>query len=168
MVEPTEKEIVLSEHDFIISKTDTKGKITYGNQSFIYYSGYREDEILGKPHNIIRHPDMPRSVFRLMWQTLQKGEEFFGYVKNLRKDGGYYWTFANVTPSYAPNGQLIGYYSVRRKPEPDRLTLFAELYQQMVAMEKKFNSSKAAMDASFRLLEDTLGEISYHEFIAAN
>jgi len=110
------QEVVIREDDFIVSKTDPKGKITYCNRIFIEISGYSEAELLGQPHKIIRHPDMPRSVFRALWQTLQAGQEFFGVIKNRTKSGGYYWAFANVTPSLDAQGQLLGYFSVRRCP----------------------------------------------------
>jgi len=112
------QERIMREDDFIVSKTDIKGRISYANEIFIEFSEFKESELIGKPHNIIRHPDMPRSVFRFMWQTLQKGEEFSGYVKNLGKHGSFYWVFANVTPSYGPGNKLLGYFSVRRKPIP--------------------------------------------------
>ncbi len=79
MPQTTAQEILMNKHDFIVSKTDAKGKITYCNRIFIEFSGYAEAELLGQPHNIIRHPDMPRSVYRFMWHTLQQGDEFFGY-----------------------------------------------------------------------------------------
>lgn len=161
------KEILLNENDFIVSKTDIKGKITYCNQIFMNIAGYREDELLGQPHNIIRHPDMPRSVFRFLWQTLQAGKEFFGLVKNLTKQGNYYWVFANVTPSYDVNNQLVGYYSVRRCPKRSSIELLSDLYQQMLQEENRHSSAKVAMDSSLNLLVDTLQSTgqNYNEFV---
>lgn len=85
MVTPNNKKLQLKENDLIVSKTDVKGHITYCNDTFMEFSGYYEEELIGQPHNIIRHPDMPRAVFRFMWQTLQQENEFFGFVKNLSK-----------------------------------------------------------------------------------
>lgn len=89
-ITPTRNERVMREDDFIVSKTDLKGRITYGNEIFIEFSGYTEQELLGSQHNIIRHPDMPRAAFKLAWDTIQAGREFFAYVKNMSKDGGFY------------------------------------------------------------------------------
>jgi len=168
-ITPTSEEIRMKEEDFIVSKTDAKGKITYCNEIFIRFSGYEEEELIDQPHNMIRHPDMPRAVYRFMWETLQKKQEFFGIVKNLCKNGAYYWTFANVTPSY-DDGQLIGYYSVRRQPSRQIIDLLTPVYQQMVTEEAKSSNSKEAMDASFKILIDELKTqgLSYNEFIYTN
>ena len=105
-----QRERVMREDDFLVSKTDLKGRITYGNRIFIEFSGYSEAELLGAQHNIVRHPDMPRGVFKFLWDTLQAKQECFAYVKNRSKDGGFYWVFANVTPSYAADGKVDGYF----------------------------------------------------------
>lgn len=161
------KEILMREDDYIVSKTDKKGKITYGNRIFIEFSGYKESELLGQPHSIIRHPDMPRSVFRLLWHTLQEGREFFGFVKNRTKQHDFYWTFANVTPSYDAQGVLLGYYSVRRCPRRESVQAFAEMYQNMLEVERGIPSAREAMDASIQLLLDAVNqsEKKYDEFI---
>ncbi|MBT3197304.1 MAG: PAS domain-containing protein, partial [Gammaproteobacteria bacterium] len=134
---PTDRERVMRKEDFIVSKTDLSGRITYGNRIFIEFSGYTEKELLGAQHNIIRHPDMPRAVFQLLWDTIQAGKEIFAYVKNMSKDGGFYWVFANVTPSYDVNRNLVGYYSVRRKPNPKAIEVVSGLYQVMLAEEQR-------------------------------
>ena len=168
-ITPTSEELRMEEKDFIVSKTDAKGKITYCNEIFIRFSGYEEEELIDQPHNMIRHPDMPRAVYRFMWETLQNKQEFFGIVKNLCKSGAYYWTFANVTSSY-DDGQLIGYYSVRRQPSRQIVDLLSPVYQQMIAEEAKYSSSKEAMDASFNILNEALKDqgLSYNEFIYTN
>lgn len=96
----------------ILSRTDLKGRITYVNASFAHVSGYQADELIGKTHNIVRHPDMPRSIFKQMWDTIAAGKEWEGFVKNLRKDGGYYWVFARITPM-SEGGHIVGYKSSR-------------------------------------------------------
>ena len=101
----------------ILSRTDLKGKITYVNDNFAHISGYQADELLGKPHNVIRHPDMPRSIFKQMWDTISEGKEWEGIVKNLRKDGGYYWVKARVTPLFE-DGKIEGYKSSRTYVPP--------------------------------------------------
>lgn len=103
------------EGKLIVSTTDKDGIITHVNHAFIEMSGYTEAELIGAPHSILRHPDMPPAAFKDLWDTVQKGEKWQGIVKNLRKDGGYYWVKATVIPNIR-NGQVVGYTSVRRKP----------------------------------------------------
>jgi PAS domain S-box-containing protein len=165
-VTPTNKERVMREDDFIVSKTDLKGRITYGNRIFIEFSGYTEQELLGSQHNIIRHPDMPRAVFKLLWDRLALKQEVFAYVKNMSKDGGFYWVFAHVTPSYDQNGNVIGYLSVRRKPRPDVVPVVADLYRAMLA-EEAGAGARDAMAVSGNMLNQILVEkgVGYDEFI---
>jgi PAS domain S-box-containing protein len=165
-IQPTSVEKVMREDDFIVSKTDPKGCITYGNRIFIEYSGYSERELLGKQHNIIRHPDMPRAVFKLLWDTIQSRQECFAYVKNMAKDGSYYWVFANVTPSFDASGNLLGYYSVRRKPKASAVKVMSDFYRAMLEAETRAGA-RDAMTASGKLLTDLLQEkgVSYEEFI---
>lgn len=160
----SDKRKVMNDGDFIVSKTDTKGRITYGNQIFIQMSGYSEEELLGAPHNILRHPDMPRIVFKLLWERIQNGQEIFAYVKNRCKDGSYYWVFTNVSPSYDENGTIIGYYSVRRKPKESAIEAIVPIYRALLDEE-----ARGGMDASLRLLQKTLDEkgVGYDELIAA-
>ena len=154
-ITPTQHERRLGEDDFIVSKTDTSGRITYANRIFMEIAGYPESELLGVQHNIIRHPDMPRGVFRFLWDTLKAGEEFSGFVKNLCADGGYYWVFANVTPDYDLNGKLVGYYSVRRKPPQSAINTLTPIYQEMLAIERQ-SSAKDAPSKSIAYLVDVV------------
>ncbi|HPW85445.1 MAG TPA: PAS domain-containing protein [Rhodoferax sp.] len=165
-VEPTLQERVMREDDFLVSKTDLKGRITYGNRIFIEFSGYDETELLGAQHNIVRHPDMPRGVFKFLWDTIQSKQECFAYVKNMSKDGGFYWVFANVTPSFDAQGQMDGYFSVRRKPRQSAVDLVSRLYAQMLDAENKAGS-RDACTASINMLTDLLNEkgMSYEAFI---
>jgi PAS domain S-box-containing protein len=165
---PTSVEKIMRENDFIVSKTDLKGRITYGNRIFIEFSGYSEQELLGAQHNIIRHPDMPRGVFKFLWDTIQSGKECFAYVKNMAKDGSYYWVFAHVTPSYDTRGSIIGYLSIRRKPKPQAVTTISDVYRAMLAAENRVGAREACQ-TSLALLTQTLAEkgISYEEFILA-
>lgn len=158
----------MRDDDFIVSKTDLKGRITYGNRIFIEFSGFSEAELLNAPHNIIRHPDMPRGVFKLLWDTLAEGQEVFAYVKNMAKDGSFYWVFANVTPSYDANGKLIGYLSVRRKPRASGVGVCTDLYRQMLAAEQQAGP-RDACGASLALLQSVLHEkgMSYAELVLA-
>ena len=159
---PTNHEKYFLEHEVIVSKTDTKGRITYGNEIFIRISGYEEQELLGSPHNILRHPDMPKVIFKLLWDTIQEGEEINAYVKNLSKDGSYYWVLANVTPSFDKNNNIIGYFSVRRVPSRDALEIIKPIYSHLLSLEKS-----AGMDASMKYLNELLKSkgVSYEEFV---
>lgn len=117
----------LDESDFLISRTTTKGVITYANEAFVKMSRYSESELIGQAHNILRHPDMPQAAFKNMWDTIQKGEIWNGIVKNRSKDGAFYWVKANVTPQYAGNS-LIGYTSVRVKPSKEEVRQAESMY----------------------------------------
>jgi PAS domain S-box-containing protein len=165
-VSPTTREKVMRESDFIVSKTDLKGIITYGNRIFIEYSGYSEAELIGTQHNVIRHPDMPRGVFKFLWDTLAAEKECCAYVKNMAKDGSFYWVFANVTPSYGADGRVNGYFSVRRKPGREVVDAMADVYRAMLAEEQKAGPSDA-MAASLGWLTAVLTQkgVSYEEFI---
>jgi PAS domain S-box-containing protein len=163
---PTSRERVMREWDFIVSKTDTRGIITYGNPIFIEFSGYTEQELLGSQHNIIRHPDMPRSAFKLAWDTIEAGKEFFGYVKNMSKDGGFYWVFTHITPDFGPGGKIRGYYSVRRCPKRSAIEKIEPVYRQMLAAEKAAGA-KDAIEAGTGVLLGLLKStgMSYEELV---
>jgi len=156
----------MRENDFIVSKTDAKGRITYGNQIFIEFSGYTEKELLGSQQNIIRHPHMPRGLFKLLWDTIQAREECNLYVKNMAKDGSYYWTFANITPDIGPTGELNGYTSVRRKPRAEAIQSLTETYRRMLEIEQQVGPRDACA-ASLKYLTDLLAEkkVGYEEYI---
>jgi len=111
----------------IVSTTDLDGTITHFNKSFVEMSGYTEEELIGAPHCILRHPDMPPAAFKDLWNTVQKGEKWQGFVKNLRKDGGFYWVKATVIPNIR-KGSVVGYTSVRRKPSRKKVEECIQLY----------------------------------------
>jgi PAS domain S-box-containing protein len=152
----------MAENDFIVSKTDLSGKITYCNKIFMKMAEYSEDELLGKPHSIIRHPDMPKAVFKFLWDTIPTKQEVFAFVVNKTKNDNYYWVFTNVTASVDKNGKIIGYYSVRRRPNPKALEVIIPLYKEMIRVEKS-----EGVAASFKVLTDILQEkgIGYDELI---
>lgn len=126
----TEVETPYPDGKLIVSTTDPEGVITHVNQAFIDMSGYSEEELVGAPHSILRHPDMPPAAFKDLWDTVQRGEKWQGYVKNLRKDGGYYWVKATVIPNVR-NGKVVGYTSVRRKPSRNKVNECIKLYPTM-------------------------------------
>ncbi|WP_455757308.1 PAS domain-containing protein [Sulfurimonas sp.] len=154
----------MGKNDFIVSKTDLKGRITYVNKIFMEMADYTEKELLGKPHNMIRHPEMPKSVFKLLWDMVQKGDEIFAFVINKTKHNDDYWVYANVTPSFDENGKIIGYYSVRRQPNPKALEIIKPLYSQMLQAEKS-----GGVDAGTKILTNLLHEkgVGYNELIIA-
>ncbi len=123
----TEIETPFPDGKLIVSTTDPEGIITHVNQAFIDMSGYTEEELIGAPHSILRHPDMPAVAFQGLWDTVGKGEKWQGFVKNLRKDGGYYWVKATVIPNVR-GGKVMGYTSVRRKPSRTKVEECIKLY----------------------------------------
>jgi len=157
-ITPTSNRRNLGPEDFIVSKTDSSGRITYANRIFMDICGFAESDLLNIQHNIIRHPDMPRGVFRFMWDTLKSGDEFLGFAKNLCSDGSYYWVFANITPDYDKDGKLHGYYSVRRQPPQSALDVLIPVYKEMLAIEKR-SSAKEAPDKSIAYLVDVVGQV---------
>lgn len=154
-ISPTQREIVLQDDDIIISKTDLSGRITYANRIFMRIANYPEARLLNVQHNIIRHPDMPRGAFKLLWDTLKAEREFFGYVKNMTADGDYYWVFANVTPDRAANGEVAGYFSVRRKPVRSAIEVMEGIYREMLEVEQQAGPASAPA-ASVALLMDKI------------
>ncbi|NDU85481.1 MAG: PAS domain-containing protein, partial [Ferrovum sp.] len=124
----TNVEYEISESAVLVSKTDLKGQITYVNPHFMEVSGYSEQELIGQPHNMIRHPDMPEEAFADMWKTLKRGLPWTGMVKNRRKSGDFYWIQANATPIYE-GGSCVGYMSVRTKPTRQQVEDTTKLYR---------------------------------------
>ncbi len=165
-IAPSLLEKVMRENDFIVSMTDPKGRITYGNRIFIEFSGYSWHELVGAQHNIIRHPDMPRSVFKLLWDLIAAGKECNAYVKNLAKDGSFYWVFANVTPLFDPAGRIEGYFSVRRKPKADAVKVMEGVYRTLLEVEQKAGARDAIQAATEVLLKVLADKgMSYEAFI---
>ncbi len=148
-----------NENELIVSKTDLTGKLTYGNRLFFNLAGMNEEECLGKQHNIVRHPDMPRCVFDLLWRTLQAGEELFAYVVNRSSNGDHYWVFAHVTPSTDMNGTVNGYHSNRRSPNRTILNeSIIPLYKRLLRVEKDDPSPRSGLEKSKAMIADLLAE----------
>ncbi|MEZ0323807.1 MAG: PAS domain-containing protein [Hydrogenothermaceae bacterium] len=159
--EPKNVEKVVPSDKFLVSKTDTKGIITYANPIFVEISGYTEDELVGANHNIVRHPDMPRTVFRILWQTIQQGEEVFAFVKNLSKDGSFYWVFAHVTPTFDTTGKIVGYQSDRRPVRKREVlsTVIEPLYAKLREIE-----SSQGIDTAVNYLNSLIKEKEMTEY----
>ncbi len=119
----------------VISKTDLNGQITFVNSAFSKLTGYSKDELKGKPHNIIRHPDMPSTIFKQMWETIQRNESWRGFIKNLRKDGKYYWVEAFIEPIIDEHGKKIGYMSARKSVSDDDKEKYEKLYAELRGKE---------------------------------
>ena len=154
-------EILLVEEDFILSKTDLKGKITYCNNKFIEISGYSREELIGKPHNILRDITMPKIAFKILWDKIQNGEDFFGFVRNKTKNNDFYWVFTYVSPDYDIDHKIIGYTSIRRQISSNAISIITPIYEKLLELEKAslFN----AEDYLTKTLNDL--NLSYSEFV---
>lgn len=164
---PTGRASRFEEHEIIVSKTDLRGVITYANGVFQRISGYTEAELIGQPHNIIRHPDMPRCIFKLLWDTIENGQEVFAYVLNLAKNGDHYWVFAHVTPSRNADGKITGYHSNRRVPYPDALDAVIPLHAALCEEERRHADPRAGLEASSRMLHEKISAAGqdYSQFV---
>ncbi|MFO0587284.1 MAG: PAS domain-containing protein [Polyangiaceae bacterium] len=164
---PTGRERTFGEDEIIVTKTDTHGKITYANDVFYRVSRYVESETLGQPHSMVRHPDMPRTVFSLLWETILAGTEIFAYVKNLAADGDHYWVFAHVTPSFDLSGRVVGFHSMRRSPDRRALPAIEALYRDLRAIEGEGAAVQECIAAGRRELDRRLREIGkpYDEWV---
>jgi hypothetical protein len=154
--------------DVIVSKTDLKGRITYANRVFLNIAQLDLKQALAAPHSIIRHPDMPRCVFKFLWDRIQAGHEVFAYVVNRSMNGDHYWVFAHVTPSYGPDGALAGYHSNRRVPSRAAIdNVIRPLYAELLAEERRHANGKEGMNAGFAMLVSKLkaAGVDYDRFI---
>ena len=153
--------------ELIVSKTDLKGRITYANHVFCRVSEYSEKDLLGRPHSLVRHPDMPRCVFKLLWQRIENRQEIFAYVINRAKSGNHYWVLAHVSPCIGVNDDLFAYHSSRRYPEPGAVAAVTELYKQLRTEEQRAANAKDGLVAGGALLDRILTDkgLTYDEFI---
>ncbi|MFT6374340.1 MAG: PAS domain S-box-containing protein [Myxococcota bacterium] len=167
-INPTGVEVSFEENDMLVSKTDARGIILYANREFTGLSGYDESELLGRPHSIVRHPEMPRAVFHLLWEEVQAGREIFAYILNLTKTGDHYWVLAHVTPDIeSRTGQIIGYHSNRRKPNPQALVEIQSLYAKLLDTERRHTSARDACLAGRKRLAEFLAqeEFTYEQYV---
>ncbi len=158
---PIDEEIVLNKKDFIVSRTDLKGYITYANDYFMQICEYNKDELIGVNHNIIRHPDMPRLIFKVLWDRIKDGDKVFAFVKNLTKTGKFYWVLAEVEPA-KKGGKIVGYYSFRVRAPRHALKEISEVYKLLLDAEKE-----GGMKASQEVLENFLAKkrLSYDDYV---
>jgi PAS domain S-box-containing protein len=166
-IKPTGRECPFGEDELIVSKTNLKGHITYANDVFLRLSKYPTKQVIGAPHSVIRHPDMPRSIFKLLWDTIQAKQEIFAYVVNMAMDGDHYWVFAHVTPTLDAQQNVVGFHSNRRKPNPDQVVKIKDLYQKLRAEEERHDNRKDGMLRGYDMLMEMLQEkgLGYDEFI---
>lgn len=156
-----------SDNELIVSKTDARGIITYANSLFLRLADMSLPQALGASHNCVRNPQMPRSVFKLLWDTVGSGKEIFAYVVNRSMNGDHYWVYAHVTPSFDARGQVIGYHSNRRNPRRDALAVIEPIYKLLTAEEQKHDSAKDGLAAGTALLHKYLQDkgTEYDRFI---
>ena len=160
---PIDKEIHLDHKRYIVSKTDPNGIIEYGNDYFVEISKYSEQELIGQAHNIIRHPDMPKVVFKMMWDRLNKGKNIMALVKNLAKDGSYYWVITEFEPKRdAISNEIISHTAFRKAAPKDAIKSIEPIYKKLLEIEKS-----SGVDASEKYFRAYLEEkdITYDEFI---
>ncbi|SFV50503.1 PUTATIVE SIGNAL-TRANSDUCTION SENSOR PROTEIN [hydrothermal vent metagenome] len=150
--EPIEKEHKLTDVDLIVSKSDAEGNITYVNPVFVKISGYSQASLLEKPHSILRHPDMPKAIFRYLWQNLKEGKDVIAYVKNLCADGGYYWVLATVKMAKNPDGSFRNYMSMRRSISDSAKEKISAFYKELLKIEKE-KGEEASWEAFNGFLE---------------
>jgi PAS domain S-box-containing protein len=149
--EPIDEEIILKNNVYIESDTDTKGIITYCNDYFAEISGYSKEELIGQPHSIVRHPDMPRVLFKILWDRIRSGQNFVAAVKNLAKDGRYYWVFTHFEVLRDSSGKITGYKASRKKISKHVTDVLDPIYKKLVEIEKE-----GGMEASEKYLTDLL------------
>ncbi|QKF64973.1 PAS domain-containing protein [Campylobacter corcagiensis] len=160
---PKDEEIIFDPDRFVISKTDPKGYITYANEFFCSVCLYNKDELKGVNHNIIRHPDMPKIAFKLMWDTIKSGKKFKALVKNLAKDGRYYWVFAEVEPHFDPTtGEIVSYTAYRKAPSREAIAAIEPIYKALISKEQVGGMS-ASLDFLNKYLADN--QTTYDELI---
>lgn len=158
---PIDNEIVLDKTKTIMSKTDEKGIIEYANEYFMKICGYREWELMAEPHNVIRHPDMPRIVFKLLWERLHKGENIHALVKNLAKDGSYYWVITNFETIYKDE-KIVEHFSRRKAPPRYAIETIIPIYKELIRLEELGGMEKSGAFL-FKYLEDN--KHTYDSFI---
>ena len=167
-VTPTNVERTFARDELIVSKTDLTGHITYANDVFLRLADLDLSQTIGAPHSIIRHPDMPRCVFKLLWDHLGQEKEIFAYVKNMSANGDHYWVYAHVTPSYDLQGKVAGYHSNRRVPEKGIVQSVIEpLYATLRGIEQKHSDRKEGLRKSYEEMTRVWQEkgLEYDEFI---
>ena len=157
----------MDDDKIIVSKTDPTGRIAYASSYFLEISDFTLDDLLTQQHSIVRNPNVPRCIFKLLWERLKSGREVFAYLVNRSKGDDHYWVFAHVTPTIDERGEITGYHSNRRKPRAEALEKINELYARLLAVEAGNSNRKAGLEASYQMLTQFLAEQGqdYEEYI---
>jgi PAS domain S-box-containing protein len=168
-IKPTGIECPFGDGELIVTKADLKGHITHANDVFLRVSKYSLEDVIGAPHSLIRHPDMPRCVFKLLWDSLQARKEVFAYLLNMARDGDHYWVLAHVTPILDAERNIVGYHSNRRKPTLVQIDKAKEFYATLRAEESRSDNRKDGMlrgyDLLLRMIESE--RVEFDEFVFA-
>ena len=164
---PTGVERFFDTEEIIVTKTDVAGRITYANPVFLRMAGYTEAEAIGAPHSLIRHPEMPRAVFKLLWDRILGGHEIFAYVNNMASTGDHYWVCAHVSPTYDASGALVGFHSNRRVPDRAPLDAVRPLYAALLAEERRHDDRARGLEATFDMMVGILKDagVTYDEWV---
>lgn len=160
---PSDREVDWNKNKVLLSKTDTKGTILYANEDFIDVSGYDEFELIGQPHNLIRHPDMPKVIFKFLWDSIKAGKNIHAIIKNMSKTGRYYWVITDFKIIADSDGEIVGYFGTRKSVPEDIVVKFIEpLYKKLLHIEEA-----SGMSASEEYLVGFLEERkkTYMEYI---
>jgi len=157
---PNSNEIEVKPTDIVVSKSDQEGDIEYANPIFYKLSGYTKKELLLAPHSILRHPDMPKVIFKYLWSELKMGNEVYAFVKNMTKDGSFYWVLAYVRPAFNPDGSLRNYVSTRKSMSPKARDTIEPLYAKLLEIEQK-----DGVEASEKALMDIVDGRLFNEFM---
>lgn len=160
-------ERVMDDDKIIVSKTDPTGRIAYASSYFLEISDFTLGDLLNQQHSIVRNPNVPRCIFKLLWERLKAGQEVFAYLVNRSKADDYYWVFAHVTPTFDERGAITGYHSNRRKPRVEALKQVQQLYARLLAVEAAPGNHKASLEASYQMLTQYLAEQGkdYEEYV---
>ncbi|MEY4503763.1 MAG: hypothetical protein RL154_55 [Pseudomonadota bacterium] len=157
-------EYLINTSKLIVSKTDVNGEILQANDAFCEVSGYQKQELIGQPHNLVRHTDMPKIVFKLLWVKLLDAQEVYAFVKNMRKNGDYYWVYATVTPQLARNGEIVSFTSVRKKPNRKAIEIIEPFYKTLSALEEPHGYGQSALKLKELL---NLKQMKYNKLISS-
>lgn len=167
-ISPTGIEKQFGETEILVSRTDKDGYITYCNAFFRDITGYANKSLVGQPHNCMRHPEMPRSIFKILWDGLEERRDMFAYMKNLTTTGDHYWTFARISPSRDDKGEVVGYEASSRAPNRTTVReVIAPLYKRLCDIESKFDDADKSLEAGCAHLSALLQEksTSYRRFV---
>jgi PAS domain S-box-containing protein len=158
---PTTNEIEVKPVDIVVSKADTEGDIAYANPIFYKLSGYNKKELAHEPHSILRHPDMPTVIFKHLWSELKQGKEVYAFIKNLTKDGSFYWVYAYIRPAFNPDGSLRNYVSTRKTMSQEAREMIEPLYHKLLEVEKA-----QTIDESEKLLREFIDNRDFNTVMA--